>query len=120
MLSKQVPVRAGVRSTGSLIAPDDYHVLKKTVEAMAVSLYICSGEIERCNVYEPQRNDWHERTERALLGPDQLSGILGLRDLRRCTTFQYRFTSAINWFKCRSMAFRASDELRVFRAEMIF
>jgi hypothetical protein len=53
-------------------------------------------------------------------GPDQLTGILGLRDLRRCTTFQYRFTSAINSFKCRSIALRASAELRVFKAEMIF
>ncbi len=88
MLSKQAPVRAGVASTGSLIAPDEYHVPKKTAQAMAVSLHIYSGEMERCNVYEPQGNDWHERTERALRCPDQLTAILGLGDLRRCTTFQ--------------------------------
>ena len=109
-----------MRSTESSIAPDEYHVPKNTAEATAVNLHICSGETERWSVYEPRRDGWHQRTQRALRGPDQLTGILGLRDLRRCTTFQYRFTSAINWFKCRSMAFRASDELRVFRAEMIF
>src|ERR1700730_2904788 len=78
MLSKQAPVRAGVGSTVSLIAPDEYHVPKKTAEPMAVSLHIYSGEMERCDVYEPQRNDWHERTERALRGPDQLTAISGL------------------------------------------
>jgi hypothetical protein len=88
MLSKQAPVRAGVGSSGSLLAPDEYHVPKKTAEAMAVSLHICYGKMERSSVYEPQRNDWHERTERALRGPDQLTGILGLGDRRRCTTFQ--------------------------------
>jgi 3-mercaptopropionate dioxygenase len=64
--SKQQPIRASVGSTGSLIPPDEYHVLMNTADATAVTLHIYGGEMDRCNVYEPRTDGWHERTEHAL------------------------------------------------------
>jgi len=77
-----------VGPTESSIAPDEYHVPKNTAEATAVSLHICSGEMERCNVMNRGGMVGTNALSVLFAAPDQLTGILGLRDLRRCTTFQ--------------------------------
>jgi predicted metal-dependent enzyme (double-stranded beta helix superfamily) len=62
LFSEQVPIRAGVGSTGCLIPPDEYHVLANTFDSAATTLHIYGGEMDHCNVYAPRPDGWHERT----------------------------------------------------------
>lgn len=64
--SGQASVRAGIGSTGSLIPPDEYHVIANTTESTAITLHVYGGEMDHCNVYMPRPDGWHERAPHAL------------------------------------------------------
>jgi len=62
----QAPIRASVGSTGSLIPPDEYHVLANTTDSVALTLHVYGGEMDHCNVYAPRSGGWYERAPHKL------------------------------------------------------
>ena len=61
LFSSQVPIRAPAGSTGSLIPPDEYHVLENVTDSVTITLHVYGGEMDHCNVYTPRSDGWHER-----------------------------------------------------------
>jgi len=65
-------IQAGPGSAGSLIPPHEYHTIRNpSDDAVAVSLHIYSGRMTQCAVFNPQGDDWYEKTDRKL-GLDQV------------------------------------------------
>ncbi|MET0506098.1 MAG: cysteine dioxygenase family protein, partial [Luteibacter sp.] len=65
-------IQAGPGSAGSLIPPHEYHTIRNpSDDAVAVSLHIYSGRMTQCAVFNPEGDDWYQRTERKL-GLDQI------------------------------------------------
>ena len=62
LFSDQAPIRTSVGSTGSLIPPDEYHVLANRADSIAVTLHVYGGEMDHCNVYARRSDGWYERT----------------------------------------------------------
>jgi 3-mercaptopropionate dioxygenase len=62
----QAPILAVVGSTGSLIPPDEYHVLANRTNAIALTLHVYGGEMDHCNVYAPRPDGWYERARHKL------------------------------------------------------
>jgi predicted metal-dependent enzyme (double-stranded beta helix superfamily) len=60
------PISAGVGSTGSLIPPDEYHVLANKTSSIALTLHVYGGEMDHCNVYSPRPSGWYECTRHQL------------------------------------------------------
>ncbi len=59
--------RAGVGTSGCLIPPFEYHVLRNALpEAISITLHVYGGEMLRCAAFVPQGEGWFLRTERAL------------------------------------------------------
>lgn len=60
-------IQAGPGSAGSLIPPHEYHTIRNPSEdSVAVSLHIYSGRMTQCAVFNPEGNDWYQRSERQL------------------------------------------------------
>ncbi|HSG82804.1 MAG TPA: cysteine dioxygenase family protein [Gemmatimonadota bacterium] len=59
-------VQASVGSAGCLIPPYEYHVLANAAPGPSVTLHIYGGEMDRCNVYEPEGGGWYRRRSRQL------------------------------------------------------
>jgi 3-mercaptopropionate dioxygenase len=62
----RAPIQASFGSTGSLIPPDEYHVLANTTESVALTLHVYGGEMDHCSIYAPRSNGWYERTRHEL------------------------------------------------------
>lgn len=59
--------RAGVGSTGCLIPPHEYHVIRNpSAGEQAVSVHIYQNPMLRCSVFQAQEDGWYERQERQL------------------------------------------------------
>ncbi|MEO8635752.1 MAG: cysteine dioxygenase family protein [Gemmatimonadales bacterium] len=56
-------VRAGVGQAGALIPPFEYHILRQSGEAPAVTLHVYGGELTRCHIYEPVEDGWRRRSK---------------------------------------------------------
>lgn len=60
-------VRALAGSSGALIPPFEYHVLRNALpDRTSVTLHVYGGDMERCSIFEPQADGTHRRSERAL------------------------------------------------------
>jgi len=60
-------VRALAGSSGALIPPFEYHVLRNALpDRPSVTLHVYGGDLERCSIFEPQSDGTHRRAERAL------------------------------------------------------
>ncbi len=60
-------IHASVGSAGALIPPTEYHVLANaSPDRTSVTLHIYGGEMDRCAVFEPRPDGWHDRRLRAL------------------------------------------------------
>ena len=60
-------MQVGVGSAGSLIPPHEYHVIANPKSSdIAVTVHVYSGEMSRCNVFEPLGEDWYVRRDRRL------------------------------------------------------
>ncbi|MFN7964857.1 MAG: cysteine dioxygenase family protein [Acidobacteriota bacterium] len=56
-------IRAGCGACGSLIPPYEYHVLGNALTDRAtVTLHVYGGDMDTCNIYEPQSDGWHQET----------------------------------------------------------
>ena len=56
-------VRAGVGHAGALIPPFEYHILRQSGEAPAVTLHVYGGELTHCHIYEPVDGGWRRRSK---------------------------------------------------------
>ena len=55
-------VKAGVGSSGALIPPYEYHVLANALsDSDSVTLHIYGGEMDHCNIFEPNADGLFER-----------------------------------------------------------
>jgi len=65
-----LPARAGERgSTGNLIPPDEYHVLRNASdEETAISVHVYQRPLEHCTVFVPEagREGWYRRESRLM------------------------------------------------------
>jgi predicted metal-dependent enzyme (double-stranded beta helix superfamily) len=54
-------LRAGCGACGSLIPPQEYHVLGNAlVDRPAITLHVYGGDMERCRVFEPCPDGWYQ------------------------------------------------------------
>ncbi len=66
-LEPRTTMRAGIGSAGSLIPPHEYHTIANPgSRETAITIHIYSGEMNRCNVFEPLGDDWYRRHQREL------------------------------------------------------
>jgi predicted metal-dependent enzyme (double-stranded beta helix superfamily) len=65
-LAPTAEVHAGVGSAGCLIPPYEYHVLANAAPGPSVTLHVYGGEMDRCNVYQPDGGGWYRRRARQL------------------------------------------------------
>jgi len=64
---RQSKVRAGVGEAGCLIPPYEYHMLENPLkDRTSITLHVYGGEMERCNLYLPESDDWWRRTAKRL------------------------------------------------------
>lgn len=63
---KRGSFQAGIGSAGCLIPPHEYHVIRNPGSSPAVSVHIYGGDMNRCNVFEPESDGWYRRRERTL------------------------------------------------------
>jgi predicted metal-dependent enzyme (double-stranded beta helix superfamily) len=66
LFAEQAFIRASFGSTGSLIPPDEYHVLANTTNSIAITLHVYGGEMDHCNIYTPRSDEWCERTRHTM------------------------------------------------------
>lgn len=60
-------LQAGPGSAGSLIPPHEYHTIRNTdPSAIAVSLHVYEGPLERCSRFEQTAGEWYLRADNAL------------------------------------------------------
>jgi predicted metal-dependent enzyme (double-stranded beta helix superfamily) len=59
-------IQAGVGSTGCLIPPHEYHVIRNMTGDPAVSIHIYGGRMESCAVFDDAGNGWHRRSLKPL------------------------------------------------------
>jgi predicted metal-dependent enzyme (double-stranded beta helix superfamily) len=60
-------VRSLVGSSGYLIPPFQYHILRNALpDRTSITLHVYGGEMRRCFIFEPRDDGWHERREKAL------------------------------------------------------
>jgi len=60
-------VRALAGSSGALIPPFEYHLLRNALsDRPSVTLHVYGGDMERCSIFEPQSDGTYRRSERAL------------------------------------------------------
>ncbi len=60
-------MQVGVGSAGSLIPPHEYHVITNpNAHESAITVHVYSGEMSRCNVFEPAGEEWYLRQARHL------------------------------------------------------
>jgi 3-mercaptopropionate dioxygenase len=58
---------AEVGSAGRLIPPFDYHVLANALsDQPSITLHVYGGEMDHCNVFEPQGGGWYVQRTRQL------------------------------------------------------
>jgi len=60
--SAQPSIHAAVGSSGSLIPPDEYHVLENGNNSTAVTIHVYGGEMDHCNIYSARSDGWYERS----------------------------------------------------------
>ncbi|RMH17678.1 MAG: cysteine dioxygenase [Acidobacteria bacterium] len=66
-LLPQGSVNAGFGSVGRLIPPFEYHtVANPEDDAVAITLHVYGGDMERCNAFVPLADGWYRREERRL------------------------------------------------------
>lgn len=59
--------QAEVGSAGCLIPPHEYHrIFNDRQDDVAVTLHIYGGDMETCNTFQPEREDWYRREPRSL------------------------------------------------------
>ena len=59
--------RAGVGDAGCLIPPFEYHILGNALtDRSSISLHVYRGEMDACNLYVPQDQDWWEQVSKPL------------------------------------------------------
>ncbi len=58
--------RSGTGEAGSLIPPFEYHVLGNARDEATITLHVYGGEMDHCNLYEPQESGWYRRVPRKL------------------------------------------------------
>lgn len=60
-------VRARVGDAGCLIPPFEYHVLRNALDDRpSVTLHVYAGEMDQCNLYRPDDEQWWTRTTQDL------------------------------------------------------
>lgn len=59
--------RQGVGQSGVLLPPREYHVVRNAVpDGTSITLHVYGGELDRCQVFLPERDGRHRREERRL------------------------------------------------------
>lgn len=59
-------LRAGTGSSGALIPPLEYHVLRNPTADTVITLHVYGGEMDRCGVFVPEPGGSWRREDRAL------------------------------------------------------
>jgi len=60
-------VSARVGSSGCLIPPFEYHVLRNAMpDRSSITIHVYGGEMSRCSAFEPHDDGWYYRRERIL------------------------------------------------------
>lgn len=60
-------IRASVGTAGCLIPPHEYHTIRNASDSdCAVTLHIYAGEMECCNVFEPEGDGWYRKVRKHL------------------------------------------------------
>ena len=66
--TKEDLMRASVGSAGCLIPPHEYHTIANVADdACAVTLHIYGGDMECCNVFEPEGEGWFRKVRKSLV-----------------------------------------------------
>lgn len=60
-------IQAGAGSAGSLIPPHEHHTICNASNTdIAISVHVYQARMSRCNVFEPDHDDWYRRQPREL------------------------------------------------------
>ncbi len=66
--TKEDHIRASVGTAGCLIPPHEYHTIANVSdEDCAVTLHIYGGDMECCNVFEPEGEGWFRKVKKNLV-----------------------------------------------------
>ena len=58
---------SGVGEAGALIPPFDYHTISNPDADLAVTIHVYGGEMDRCNTFLPEGEDYFRRQEQSLV-----------------------------------------------------
>lgn len=60
-------VHADVGTAGCLIPPHEYHTIRNAMQnGTAVTLHIYGGDMEYCNMFQPENDGWYRKIEKTL------------------------------------------------------
>jgi len=60
-------ILAGIGSAGALIPPHEYHsIANPRSDSVGVTLHIYSGDMCKCNAFEPLKEHWYRRSPKVL------------------------------------------------------
>ena len=60
-------INAGPGSSGSLIPPYEYHILKNGfADTSSITVHVYGGEMDHCSAFVPDEDGWHRRQNKPL------------------------------------------------------
>lgn len=59
-------MNVGPGSVGSLIPPHEYHTIRNTSDAVAVTVHVYSKRMTRCSIFQPTEDGWFTQEDRIL------------------------------------------------------